>query len=41
MKREGDHYRTYWMAPVLQYYVESSGLDIKGEYLVDVLFDAV
>ncbi|MCR4435875.1 MAG: aminomethyl transferase family protein [Clostridiales bacterium] len=38
MKREGDNFRTYWMAPVLQYYVETSGLDVKGEYCQDEYF---
>ena len=37
MRRE-DSYRTYWLAPVLQYYVETSGLDVKGEYCPDEYF---
>ncbi|MFZ7121915.1 MAG: aminomethyl transferase family protein [Eubacteriaceae bacterium] len=37
MKREND-FRTYWMAPVLQYYVETSNLDVKGEYCQDEYF---
>lgn len=38
MKGEEDKYRTYWMAPVLQYYVETSTLDVKGEYFQDEYF---
>ena len=38
MKKEGDVFRTYWMAPVLQYYVENSGLDVKGQYFNDEYF---
>lgn len=37
MKRE-EGYRTYWLAPVLQYYAETSGLDVKGEYCPDEYF---
>lgn len=37
MKRE-DGFRTYWMAPVLQYYVLTSGLDVRGEYCPDEYF---
>ena len=38
MKREDGSFRTYWMAPVLQYYVETSGLDVRGEYKQDEYF---
>lgn len=38
MKKEGNTYRTYWMAPVLQYYVENSDLDVKGESFSDEYF---
>lgn len=31
-KIEDERIRTYWLAPVLQYYVETSDLDVKGEY---------
>jgi glycine cleavage system aminomethyltransferase T len=30
-----DHFRTYWLAPVLQYYTESSDLNVQGEYVND------
>lgn len=38
MKREGNIWRTYWLAPVLQYYVETSDMDVKGEYVTDEYF---
>ena len=38
MKGEGTTYRTYWLGPVLQYYVENSGLDVHGEYVSDEYF---
>ncbi len=38
IKREGDGYRTYWMAPVLEYFLLVSGLDVKGEYCQDEYF---
>lgn len=31
-------YRTYWLAPVMQYYLESSGMDVHGEYKNDEFF---
>ena len=37
MRREND-YRTYWMAPQIQYFLETSGLDVKGEYCYDEYF---
>ncbi len=40
MKKE-DCYRTYWLAPVLQYYVEKAkaeGLDVDGQYRTDEYF---
>jgi glycine cleavage system aminomethyltransferase T len=33
MKIGENHFRTYWLAPVLQYYVMTSGMDVQGEYL--------
>ena len=36
--REDGSFRTYWLAPVLQYYVESSELDVHGEYHEDEYF---
>ena len=38
MKRDGNVWRTYWLAPVLQYFVETSGMDVKGEYFDDEYF---
>lgn len=38
MKEEGTIYRTYWLAPVLQYYVMTSGLEVQGEYVQDEYF---
>ncbi len=37
-KWEEGRFRTYWMAPVLQYFLETSGLDVKGEYSQDEYF---
>lgn len=37
--RLGDnHFRTYFLAPVLQYFVMTSGLDVKGDYIPDEYF---
>ena len=33
-----DHFRCYFLAPVLQYYVESSGMDVAGKYIEDEYF---
>lgn len=38
MKLEENLYRTYWMAPVLQYYLEISNLDVQGTYKFDEFF---
>ncbi|MGI6230643.1 MAG: hypothetical protein ACOYJL_07025 [Tractidigestivibacter sp.] len=38
MKIGENLYRTYWMAPVLQYCVETSGLDVQGSYVTDEFF---
>ncbi|SDF54556.1 aminomethyltransferase family protein [Marvinbryantia formatexigens] len=38
MKEEGTVYRTYWLAPVLEYYVTTSGLDVQGTYVQDEYF---
>lgn len=32
------HFRTYFLAPVLQYYVENSGMDTSGNYVEDEYF---
>ena len=37
--RKGENlYRTYWLAPVLAYYVETMGLDVQGSYVRDEFF---
>ncbi|MFB0917540.1 MAG: aminomethyl transferase family protein [Clostridiaceae bacterium] len=33
-----DTYRSYWLAPVLSYYVETLGFDVKGEWVRDEFF---
>lgn len=38
MYREDGSYRTYWLAPVLQYFVESSNLNVNGKYCQDEYF---
>lgn len=36
---KGDNvYRTYWLAPAIQYYVMTSEMDVKGEYRDDEYF---
>lgn len=38
MCREEGVYRTYWLAPVLEYFINTSGLDVHGEYNPDEYF---
>jgi glycine cleavage system aminomethyltransferase T len=38
MKMEGDVYYTYFLSPQLQFFVETSGLDVRGEYRTDEYF---
>ena len=38
IKTEDDHFRTYWLAPVIHYYVMASGMDVQGEYVNDEYF---
>lgn len=33
-----EEYRTYWLAPVLDYYVRSQGMDVNGAYVQDEYF---
>ena len=33
-----NHFRTYFLAPVLQYYIESAELDVAGNYVEDEYF---
>ncbi|MGI6508713.1 MAG: aminomethyl transferase family protein [Saccharofermentanales bacterium] len=35
---ESGIYRTYWLAPVIAYYVQNSGMDVKGEWKDDEYF---
>lgn len=37
MKKE-NCYRTYWLAPLIQYYMMKSGLNVTGEYVQDEYF---
>ena len=37
MKKD-DCYRTYWLAPCIQYFMFASGLDVQGEYVDDEYF---
>ena len=38
MRINEDTFRTYWLAPVLAYYVDSGDYDVKGEYIKDEYF---
>ena len=38
MRIEENRWRTYWLAPVLEYYLETSGLDVKGTWVFDEFF---
>lgn len=38
MKVKEGEFRTYWMAPVLQFYVDKSDLDVQGVYVSDEFF---
>lgn len=38
MKKDNEVFRTYWLAPVLQYYAMTSGLDVSGVYCSDEYF---
>lgn len=38
MRIAENHYRCYFLAPVLQYYVETSDLDVDGKYIEDEYF---
>lgn len=38
LKKAEGLFRTYWLAPAIQFYLEKSGLDIKGEYKQDEYF---
>lgn len=32
LKKENGDYRTYWLAPSIQYFLMTSGMDVQGEY---------
>lgn len=32
LKKENGDYRTYWLAPAIQYFLITSGMDVQGEY---------
>ena len=36
--KKADGYRTYWMAPTLQFFMMESGMDVQGEYHDDEYF---
>lgn len=38
MRVEKDRWRTYWLAPVLEYYLVTSGLDVQGTWVMDEFF---
>lgn len=38
LKKNDGSYRTYWMAPAIQYYLETSGMEVKGQYCSDEYF---
>lgn len=38
IRKEENRYRTYWLAPVLAYYVDSLGMDVQGQWVTDEFF---
>lgn len=38
MRKDENTYRTYWLAPVLSYYVDTLGMDVHGEWVTDEFF---
>jgi glycine cleavage system aminomethyltransferase T len=38
IKIADDRYRTYWLAPVLDFYLRSSGMDVEGTWIQDEYF---
>ncbi|MGI6217559.1 MAG: glycine cleavage T C-terminal barrel domain-containing protein [Coriobacteriales bacterium] len=38
MRLDEESYTTYWLAPVLQYFAQASGLDLNCEYITDEYF---
>ncbi|MDO5794927.1 MAG: hypothetical protein Q4Q00_12160 [Turicibacter sp.] len=38
IRKEDNLYRTYWLAPVLAYYVDTLGMDVQGKWVFDEFF---
>lgn len=38
MRKEENLYRTYWLAPVISYYVDTLGMDVHGKWVLDEFF---
>ncbi|MPW27307.1 aminomethyl transferase family protein [Alkalibaculum sp. M08DMB] len=38
IKLDENHFRTYWLAPLLNYYVENLGMDVQGHMIQDEYF---
>ena len=38
IRREENLYRTYWLAPIISYYVETLGMDVQGKWVLDEFF---
>lgn len=38
LRKEENLYRTYWLAPVLAYYVDTLGMDVQGKWVFDEFF---
>lgn len=38
MRKDETTYRTYWLAPVLAYYVDTLGMDVQGRWVTDEFF---
>ena len=38
LRKDENRYRSYWLAPVLAYYVDTMGMDVKGEWVFDEFF---
>lgn len=38
MRKDENRYFTYWLAPVLAYYVETLGYDVQGKWITDEFF---
>jgi glycine cleavage system aminomethyltransferase T len=38
MRIAENHYRAYWLAPVLDFYLRASGMDVEGTWVIDEYF---